>query len=89
MQLILECEYLYDKVGTYVAFSADVRKFLSCFCRVLTRSDEMFVFSRTTWKYSDELKVSQSNFIYAQKLDGRKVSHFLITIQKSFKLIIN
>ena len=31
-----------------VAFSADVRKFSSCFCRVLTRSDEMFVFSRTT-----------------------------------------
>ena len=53
---------------TNVAFSADVRKFSSCFCRVLTRSDEMFVFSRTTWKYSDELKVSQNNFIYAQKL---------------------
>ena len=75
MQLILECEYLYDKVGTYVAFSADVRKFLSCFCRVLTRSDE------TTWKYSDELKVSQNNFIYAQKLSIidmiRRVSCFV------------
>ena len=81
MQLILECEYLYDKVGTYVAFSADDRKFLSCFCRVLTRSDEMFVFSRTTWKYSDELKVSQNNFIYAQKLSIidmiRRVSCFV------------
>ena len=81
MQLILECKYLYDKVGTYVAFSADVRKFLGCFCRVLTRSDEMFVFSRTTWKYSDELKVSQYNFIYAQKLSIidmiRRVSCFV------------
>ena len=27
-----------------------------------------YVFSRTTCKYSDELKVSQNNFIYAQKL---------------------
>ena len=60
--------YMELHANTYVAFSADVRKFSRCFCRVLTRSDEMFVFSRTTWKYSDELKVSQNNFIYAQKL---------------------
>ena len=41
----------------------------------------MFVFSRTTWKYSDELKVSQNNFIYAQKLSIidmiRRVSCFV------------
>ena len=33
--------------------------------------------------------VSCKLLLYADDLDGQKVGHFLITIQKSFKLIIN
>ena len=36
---------------------------------------------------SSVMSIPTSN--YTRYLDGRKVGHFLITIQKSFKLIIN
>ena len=49
--------------------------------------------------YADNLKVStivsiiffvlKMVQILGENLDGRKVGHFMITIQKSFKLIIN
>ena len=38
----------FKSTNNNVGFSADIRKFSNCFCRVLMRSDEMFVFSRTT-----------------------------------------
>ena len=36
-----------------------------------------------------EIVIDHKKMNTKEKVDGRKVGHFLITIQKSFKLIIN
>ena len=37
----------------------------------------------------EQNEMSKARRLFGNRIDGRKVGHFLITIQKSFKLIIN
>ena len=56
-------------------------------CGATIACSQKHKFSVSFLRYNAYIKLNRE--ICNELLDGRKVGHFLITIQKSFKLIIN